>query len=198
MTPPEFTLFWAQHFPETPPINPLFKHHLKSRWLRIHSLPEAKRYAETAEEWAILLGRQNTVFTDLIPINQPIYILSGIYSLDEKKFDTLILNESPCFKTLIFKELPSLNLGENSKDWYDEGVKFTPYFAETTYTENGFDSLLKSVANDEWRCFFIDTKTNTLIAPYDGGLDIIFASETDVDFYKHKYRDWLSDRADNL
>lgn len=75
MTKEEFQRFRTEDYPETPPINYLFKHHLKSRRLRIHSLPESKRYAETKEERAILLHRQNAIIDDLVGQNTEIKIV---------------------------------------------------------------------------------------------------------------------------
>jgi hypothetical protein len=198
MTAKQFTVFWAKNFPEIPPINHLFKHLLTDRWLRIHSLPEAKRYAQTAEEWAILLERQNTIFNDLMPQNEKICIVSGIYSNDNKVFDKAVFDGLPYFKTLNFKELEAIDMFKMSKDWFDEGIKFTPCFAEEIYAPHKFDSLLKSIANDEWRLFFIDPKSRTIIAPYDGGVDIIINGEHPLSMYKEKYKNWLSDRADGL
>jgi hypothetical protein len=206
MTKQQFQKFWAKNFPEIPPINHLFKHTLKHRWLRIHSLPDAKRYAETDEEWAILLERQNTVFADLMPQNAKICIVSGIYSNEEKVFEKTVFDELPYFKTLNFKELDALDMHKLSKDWYDEGIKFTPCFAEETYAPNQFDCILKSIANDEWRLFFIDPKSATIIAPYDGGIDIIFNEKTplpkknrdSVRIFRKKYENWVSKREDGL
>ena len=198
MTKEQFTHFWAKNYPEIPPINHLFKHYLKDRWLRIHSLPEAKRYAETEAEWSILLARQNVVFSDLMPKNAKICIVSGIYSTEGKVFEKEIFDTLPYFKTLIFKELEALDMFKLSKDWYDEGIKFTPCFAEEMYAPNRFDSILKSIANDAWRLFFWDPKSNRIIAPYDGGVDIIFESEGPLSIFRKKYENWLSERADGL
>jgi hypothetical protein len=198
MTKQQFQQFWAKNFPETPPINHLFKHNLKERWLRIHSLPDAKRYADTEEEWAILLERQNTVFADLMPQNAKICIVSGTYSNEEKVFEKDVFDELPYHKTLKFKELDALNMGKISGDWYDESTRFTPCFAEEKYALNKFDSILKSIANDERRLFFLDPKSNRIIAPYDGGVDIIFESEGPLSIFRKKYENWVSKREDGL
>jgi hypothetical protein len=198
MTKKQFQDFWAKSYPETPPINHLFKHYLKERWLRIHSLPEAKRYAETPEEWAILLERQNTVFIDLMPKNEKICIISGIYSNEEKVFEKDIFDTLPYHKTLTFKALDPLDMHKISGDWYDEGMKFTPCFAEEIYAPNKFESILKSIANDEWRLFFLDPKSLNIIAPYDGGVDIIFSDKGLLPIFKKKYENWLSKREDGL
>jgi hypothetical protein len=198
MNKAQFQQYWAKKFQEIPPINHLFKHYLKERWLRIHSLPEAKRYAETAEEWAILLERQNTILSDLMPKTEKICIVSGIYSNEESVFEKFTFDELPYFKKLIFNELNAINMFKISKEWHDEGIKFTPCFAEERYAPNKFDSILKSIANDEWRLFFLDPQSHTIIAPYDGGVDIIFGDTHPFPIYKEKYKDWLSKREDGL
>ena len=57
MTKEEFNTFWTKTYPDTIPISHFFKHDYSNRWFRIHSLPYSKRYAESAEEWNILLIR---------------------------------------------------------------------------------------------------------------------------------------------
>jgi hypothetical protein len=89
---------------------------LKGRWLRIHSLPDAKRYAETPEDWDILLHRQNNVFADLMPVDTPICIVSGIYSNEEKVFEASVFGGFPYFKTMEFKELEALDMFKLSKE----------------------------------------------------------------------------------
>jgi hypothetical protein len=39
---------------------------------------------------------------------------------------------------------------------------------------------------------------DTLIAPYDGGVDLILKDKEIRDQYKSKYRNWLSKRDDGL
>jgi hypothetical protein len=198
MTTQYFQTYWTENFAETPPINHLFKHLLKERWLRIHSLPEAKRYADTAEEWAELLARQHTLFHDLMPGNQPFYLLLGLYTQGENVFDKSIFEDYDFFKTLTFNELAKVDLYKMTGDWYDEGMFYTPYFAEVNNQPSDFDTILKAIANDEIRVFFLNTEQNCIIAPYDGGVDLILKDEKTRLFYSKKYENWLSERADGL
>jgi hypothetical protein len=171
---------------------------LKERWLRIHSLPEAKRYADTAEEWTELFERQHTLFQDLMPTNEPFYLLLGLYSQGENVFDKSIFEDYDFFKTLTFNELEKVDLHKISGDWYDEGMFYTPYFAEVKNNPSGFDTILKAIANDEIRVFFLNSKNNCIIAPYDGGVDLILKDEETRLFYKEKYKNWRSEREDGL
>lgn len=198
MTTQDFQAYWSQSFAETPPINHLFKHNLKERWLRIHSLPEAKRYAETEAEWSILLHRQHTLFQDLMSQNEAFYVLSGLYSFGDKVFDKNIFSDYDFFKTLTIHELERIDLFKNSGDWYDEGSFYTPFFVKASIKSYGFDAILRAVADDEIRVFFLNTSTNTIIAPYDGGVDVILKDSETMLFYKEKYKNWLPERADGL
>jgi hypothetical protein len=173
-----FRQFWAANYPETLPINYLFKHNLKSRWLRIHSLPESKRYAETEEEWAILLERQNTIIDDLIGQNSVVKVVVNFIETD----------------SFLFKMYDFTNLGV-FKDEENETV-FQTFIFETVWQTNSLNLMLREIADDHLRAFTIGK--DCLIAPYDGGVDIIFKDSATRDFYKSKYKLWLSAREDGL
>jgi hypothetical protein len=198
MTTLNFQKYWAENFAETPPINHLFKHLLNEKWLRIHSLPEAKRYADTDEDWAELFERQHTLFQDLMPTDEPFYLILGLYSQGENVFDKSIFEDYDFFKTLTFNELEKVDLYKMSGDWYDESMFYTPYFAEVKNQPSDFDTILKAIANDEIRVFFLNSKNNCIIAPYDGGVDLILENEETRIFYKEKYGKWLPEREDGL
>jgi hypothetical protein len=194
----QFQTYWAEHFAETPPINHLFKHLLKEKWLRIHSLPESKRYAETDEEWAELFERQHVLFQDLMPPNELFYMLLGLYGQGEKIYDESIFEAYDFFKTLTFNELEKVDLYETSGDWYDEGMFYTPCFAEVKNNPHDFNAILRAIANDEIRVFFLNPNHNCIIAPYDGGVDLILKDKETMLFYKEKYKNWRSEREDGL
>ena len=51
---------------------------------------------------------------------------------------------------------------------------------------NSLDSLLKKIANDKVRAFFISLDKKNIIAPYDGGIDFILRDKSTVNIYKEK------------
>ncbi|MBK7581372.1 MAG: hypothetical protein IPI67_14305 [Myxococcales bacterium] len=61
MTTSRFDEYWQAHFPELAPAGLAFQESLRTRWLRIHSLPGSKRYADSPEERAELLQRHRQV-----------------------------------------------------------------------------------------------------------------------------------------
>jgi hypothetical protein len=187
----QFEQFWAENYSETPPINYLFKHKLAARWLRIHSLPEAKRYANTAEEWTILLDRQNTVLADLMPENGEIYLVTSLYCQDDKVFDRSHLEEIEKMTQLKFQNLAALDLFKISKDWFDEGMFLWPYIAIDNYVPHKFEAILRAIADDEMRVFFLNAKDNCIFAPYDGGVDLVFKDVATREFFEKKYENWV-------
>jgi hypothetical protein len=178
MTKEEFEKFWAENYPETQPINYLFKHNLKSRWLRIHSLPESKRYAQTKEESDALLHRQNSIIDDLIDQNAEINVVVNFIEID----------------SFLFRMFNFTNIGVFVDK--DRETVFQSFIFETTWETNGLNPMLIEIADDNLRAFIIGE--NCLIAPYDGGMDLIFKDKPTKSFYQRKYKNWLSAREDGM
>jgi hypothetical protein len=173
-----FLIYWNNLYPETPPINYFFKERLKKRWLRIHSLPESKRYAESKEEWDILLYRQNTAISNLIGEEKPIKVVINFIETDN----------------YLFKSFNFINIGVFN-DMERETV-FQSFLFETSWQANTLNPLLIMIAQDEMRAFII--AEDCLIAPYDGGMDLIFKDGYTKGLFKEKYKAWLSKREDGL
>jgi hypothetical protein len=176
-----FLEFWHSRYPQTPPVSYLFKQRLADRWVRIHSLPKAKRYADTIAEWAILLHRQMTVMSDLLggaaQARMVINSCTASHPLPKMKPVTYLgafaVEEDPGSGARVHARLVTASL---------DGKSLTP--------------LLKRIADDRLRAFFAGG--NCLIAPYDGGMDVILENADACREFKAKYADWLSERADGL
>jgi hypothetical protein len=173
-----FLKVWNARYPEMPPISHLFKHRLPHRWARIHSLPGSKRYAETDEEWAFLLHRQNSVMDHLVEVGAPLTVVINAYQED----NPLLKSERATF------------MGKYSAGEGEYEIACHQYHA--TWQNARHERLLKLIADDEMRAFFI--APDCLVAPYDGGMDVILKDEATRDAFKRKYRDWLSEREDGL
>jgi hypothetical protein len=63
---------------------------------------------------------------------------------------------------------------------------------------NKFDDLLREIAYDNLRAFFVSIEKELMIAPYDGGVDFILKNSETRDLYKRKYNSWLSPRQDGF
>ncbi len=178
MTKEQFQQFWAENYPETLPINYLLGVNLKDNWLRIHSLPKSKRYANTKEEMDIILSRQNNVIDDLIPQDSEIHVIINRIDPDHFLFRMFNINDIGIFTT---------NDGE---------TVFQSYSFETAWETNGLNPMLIEIADDQIRAFIIGK--DCLISPYDGGIDIYYRDVQAKYLYKEKYKNWLSAREDGL
>jgi hypothetical protein len=187
MTKENIELYWKHNFKKCPPINYLFKVYYTDRWLRIHSLPDSKRYADTAAEWDVLFGTQNTILEDIFEDDNSVCLFTGVYSSAEITFAENNFSNNEFLKAFDFKALEKIDLYAISKDYCEKNTFFTPYFVSILFKKNNYNELLKAIANDGIRAFFLSSKTNTIIAPYDGGVDIIYKDTQTRDFYKNKY-----------
>jgi len=166
------------------------------RWLRIHSLPESKRYPEKNEGIKELLTRQNTLIDELIGENNQYLLLLGSFesiSGFPKGYDK-ILNISE------FNELDSLPLHKLFSEEYSDGEMYLRLAVKTlTWRKNSIDQLLLAIAKDEvTNVMIIGDEQKCLICPYDGGVDIFLEKEILRDIYKMKYKCWAPKGVNGL
>jgi hypothetical protein len=187
MNKAEIQQFWKDNYSLCPPINHLFKVIYNDRWLRIHSLPDSKRYADNEYEWAVLYQTQNNILDDIFIKDDTLYLFVGILSSDTYNVLEDEEIEHECLQTFDFTALEIIDLHALTKEYYDEDIFYTPYYTSLKYKSNAYNEILKSIANDELRAFFLNPTTDTIFAPYDGGVDIIYADTASRDEYKLKY-----------
>lgn len=189
----EFIDYWNQNYPEALPINYELKTVYPDKWFRIHSLPESKRYAENETEYSIILNRQNSLINDLIGDSTNIIISFGLYTDD-------LSNDS--YKELTdfgeFDKVQTISLHKERPDEYEDEMYFDIYIKSDQWRRNSKNEILKAIANDEIRAMIICPSKGCIIAPYDGGVDIIVDSTEKRDNLKRKYKEWLSERKDGL
>lgn len=193
MSESEFIDYWNKEYPESFPINHELKWNYPDRWFRIHSLPESKRYADNEDEYKILLVRQNKLINDLIGQESEVVISFGLYRND-------ITNDN--YKELTdfgeFLKVLTIDLHKERPEEYEDKMYFD-IFVKTEKWESGKrDKILKAIADDEIRAMFVSPSNRCVIAPYDGGVDVIVNSTEKRDNLKAKYGNWLSDREDGM
>lgn len=189
MTPQQCKTQWNESFPEMVPVTHLLKYNFPDRWFRIHSLPDAKRSPETEEEWSILLQRQNTVATEMLGEGAKVFLVAELWE-GEKNV--------PAFVQYALQVFDEVDLHKLDASYYDEGQVYSAAFAEVTWTYGGHDKLLRIIAGDEVRAFFVSFEKGVIVAPYDGGMDVIAKDTVMRDLYKEKYKEWLSEREDGM
>lgn len=186
-----FDQIWKINFPSKVPIPDLFKFYFSKSWLRIHSFQDSKRYAETKKDHQNLLTLQNKIISDCFGKNTPIFIVAGhyspiIYNLEEKAL----------YDWLSAKEINLHAIDPENFD--DKDLNYTPKYIQTIWETNRYNILLKKIANDETKAFFISFEKQIIIAPYDGGLDLIIQDDDLRKQLECKYHNFLSLRIDRL
>ena len=189
----EFNKYWDLNYPESNQIGHELKSVYPKRWLRIHSLPESKRYAESEDEYQIVLNRQNKLISELIGENTEIIIVSGQY---ETELTDKISTELSEYGE--FKKSRTIELHKTYPEEYEDDFFYNVYFKPDTWRINSHNRLLKNIADDEFRAMFVCPKKNCIVSPYDGGIDIIVDTQEKRDELKTKYKDWLSEREDGM
>jgi hypothetical protein len=199
MTADEFQPIWSAATGQMPPVTYLFQGDFQDRWFRIHSLPKSKRYADTPAEWQLLLQRQHTLLNDLLGAEKRLLLFTGYYTHDEQEqatgFQDFLVREA-VFNDLNFTPLPTVDLHGFDAEVYEPGAHYWPLLAELAPNAPQLEAILCAIADDVSRAVFIGERSQVLVAPYDGGVDIILPTSQLRDHYRYKYRAWLSARED--
>ncbi|WP_339606317.1 hypothetical protein [uncultured Roseivirga sp.] len=193
MTANEFINYWNKQYPETFPIIHELKWIYQNRWFRIHSLPESKRHAENEKEYKVILDRQNQLIDHLIGEGEDVVISFGLYSNG-------ITNSNHKKLTAFgeFRKAISVDLHKERPEEYKDEMYFDVFIKTEKWLKDTKNEILRAIADDEIRAMFVCPLKHCIIAPYDGGVDVIVASTQKRDELKTKYKDWLSEREDGM
>ncbi|GLX94761.1 hypothetical protein Hesp01_27110 [Herbidospora sp. NBRC 101105] len=191
---PELTGTWRTNRPECLPVAHELKWACHSRWVRFHSLPESKRYPDTADEYTILLNRYETVLSELFG-DRDVYVITTAFT------------DHPTFgEPLRYPEPVTLNPGARlwmtvTDDAPDEEFPSYSHLLVTRRTRRpgSLDALLRAVADDAMGNVMItDLDMRRVFHPYDGGADCILEDSATRDDLKAAHREWLSDHPQGL
>lgn len=186
--------WWVENYGKYTPAGFVLRAQLTDHWVRVHSLPQSKRYPETPIEYETLIQRHDelTKFLfapgeecvlfkstrfwpeDGLPPEKP--ILSGFELADEY----VTLAQYP-------EELPI-----EHDDIYCVG------YSLVTWKPAKFSSLVTAVADEEtYGVAVVSMSTKNIYCPYDGGADI-FVFNRSPEVVRTHFKEWLSSRADFL
>jgi hypothetical protein len=192
-----FELFWKRRFGEILPLGHELREHLAHRWFRIHSLPGGKRYAETPDEYEIMLMRHAAVADAVLGKHAPCWL-------------SMFVSDFPDDPELIEpNRADAENLGiSESYAGYDHGayrpgedgpVPFRIFAGQTTWNADHFAGWLRAIADDDIESLlWTNAKTGTVYAPYDGGADLFLATPEERVTFQKRFQFWRSDRDDGL
>ncbi len=148
------TELWEQRWPECPPFADWLPRRYPDRWVRFHSLPGSKRYANTESEYAVVLHRHYTVLSELDP-GTDLLVVTSEWTESSATAPQRWPRRSEIAPTAWHWQTLLEDLDE------DPGYRsYTQLYAETLPWHPGaVDTLLRAVADDEL--------SNVILAPTD-------------------------------
>lgn len=163
----------------------ILRERYSDRWLRIHTLPELKRYPDNDEEIAEILRRHDTLLADVMGASPFVLVLTDDMETPEPVPSHVWLREyypdSQPFATITM---------EGGTE-YEHYLHF--FMVTRTWIPGTFDDLLRLVAKDVANnVLFVRLDIAHIYAPYDGGADIILESSPARDTMRQRYASWLS------
>ena len=189
---------WESQFQDILPIAHTFINIFKDRWIRFHSLPESKRYAQSASEYQTILFRHNALLSHLSK-EKKLTLITAFYSE----------NATPV-KDIGRATVKLFELDSNAKHWQTLAMHeidselgtecYLHLFAsEWRWSSAVFDPVLKLVADDVLRnVFILSLDDSWLYHPYDGGADVICSSTSERNLLRKEFSSWLPDTPSGL
>lgn len=154
------------------------------KWIRFHSLPSSKRYAENDMETECLLSRQNTLAREVLGEKSTCWMATSVIAESEKELSKHVI-ETLC---LNYKLSKSFSYFPDP----DEEDLFDVYAAKVVWETGKFDDVLKAIADDQVRVLWMSATSGAIFAPYDGGVDLILPEIAELKRMALAHSDWLS------
>jgi hypothetical protein len=186
---------WPSWYPDAPPVGFLLRDAYPERWLRIHSLPDAKRYPTSGFDYAELLRRHNTVADDVVGAGSLCAVLV-LHTCKGRGADTVGRAAGLTDGALPLVAALPAELSDEER-----GVFAAPmclFGMQTTWSRGGFDRFITEVAEDRSNGVVVCLQSGRVYAPYDGGADLFYLTEHERDLARVRHRAWASARDDGL
>jgi hypothetical protein len=188
----DFSTAWRRLYGDTAVLGFALRT-LEIPWVRFHSLPESKRYADSEAEFEVLLGRSNALGDQVFCGGSACWLVVNKYGPQDTHLQA--------YAELIreYALLPAFQVrwkfpGDDDEDAFD--YHFHAGLLE--WSAGAFDPLLKKIANDEVDAVWMSAETGAVFAPYDGGIDLFPPTYDEAARLKAQFSEWLSDHPEGL
>ena len=186
---------WRTFYPNADPAGWMMRNAGAKHWLRFHSLPLSKRYADTDAERQILLYRQNTLASEVLGAGRPCWLAQTFWPVADNDAEARLhpLRAWPKYQfEFAFRFL-------TEKDDPEFRKELTTYASRQPWQADAFDDLLWAAANEKAAyTLWMSCSTGAVFAPYDGGVDLFLPTDDHVKALKIKHPDWLPTNAHGL
>ena len=192
-----FEQHWHQLYPNILPLSHLFKYYFSDYWIRLYSFQNGQRYANHDNEMHSLLEFQNEVINECLIPNQSLYIVSHQFKHPTEIIFEQNLNHLP-YKFVASSPIYPYQVDSKFYEDDQKALLLISLSTQTIWQTHSHDILLSQIANDEINAFLMPLDNQCIIAPYDGGIDLIIFSTQLRNQMKSKYLDRISTRDDGL
>jgi hypothetical protein len=181
----ELSVLWEENWPDCSKV-PYELPAVQDRWIRLHTLPESKRYAETPDEYEIILARHNTVLAELVTGPEILLVTTDYSSLQEPK-----PIRSPQMSAAQPGGAHWVSICTDDELGSESWLHL--YVSRMQWSVACLDPVLRQVADDEMaNVVVMSTDLRWLYHPYDGGVDVLLPSTRERDALKARHCEWLS------
>jgi len=180
-------------FGALPAVGHVLRSAISDRWLRVHSLPNSKRYAETDAEYDELLRRHNELAVEILGSHQRAILFLHVWGT--------AADVPAAFSG--FGWAAQLDLDSANPTVYQSPEADDPDLVVAGFpilwSPQSWNSLLRDIANARLNSVvLLNAATGETYAPYDGGADLFLANSERVATLADRWASWLSERPDGL
>ena len=188
----EFQRLWSRHYPDIEPVGYELRRAGARNWVRFHSLPQSKRYAETEAEWSVLLARQNELAASVLGETRECWLVQSLYQLPPGEAEMSVGDAKSSSGAIADYGLePAYVATREAGTEFEE--RWESFAGLVRWTSGQFDGLLRDIADDQVApTLWVSTETGAVFAPYDGGVDLFLPDESQVRELAARHADWLS------
>ena len=191
----DFREAWERVRPGLHPIGYLLRRDQAPYWLRFHSLPESKRYADTEAERKLILSRQNALAAEVL--GEGTCWLVQSHWVTPAGMTDLADAEDPFRATCDYGLRFAFQFAEGEED--AEASRWNVHAIETRWTTGAFDDVLLSIADYvAGPTLWMASTSGNVFAPYDGGVDLFLRDTGEVASLAAAHPQWLSLHAQGL
>jgi hypothetical protein len=184
---PDVATLWMEAYGIVPPAAHRLPAAGAEGWLRVHTLPGSKRYADTEMEAAEVFLRVSAVGDAVLGLETRCHLIqmeadgemhAAVYRAVRQEF--------------------ALTPAWRFDDSEDDGLRWSICAAEVEWSGKAFAPLLRKIADDEIAGLLWLGEHGSVFAPYDGGVDIFMRPAERAGVMKERFANWLSPRSDGL
>lgn len=182
--------WWQSQFGDIAPRGHVLRGALPEHWVRFHSLPESKRYAESEDEYREIQQRHLSVASALFSADEPLYVFRAHEAEARLRGKARHQLAGRQFRDAV-AVMPTA-IGTDDED------RFHVRALVSRWKPDFFEEAIRLLADwQEVGVSFVSPRTRNIFCPYDGGMDV-FTFSIAPEALCTRFAAWRSTRPDGL